>query len=110
MSDEINPLVFAEANYKTALHIMEVSRNLSFFAKAILDRSDRHDASKFEEDEAVDFARVTAKLAGLTYNSPEYHESRKELGPALDHHYANNRHHPEHFKNGIRDMNLVDLV
>ncbi len=29
---------------------------------------------------------------------------------ALDHHYAQNRHHPEHYKNGIDDMTLVDLV
>jgi len=29
---------------------------------------------------------------------------------ALDHHYENNRHHPDHFKNGIQDMNLVDLI
>ena len=25
-------------------------------------------------------------------------------------HYANNRHHPEHFKNGIEDMNLIDII
>ncbi len=28
----------------------------------------------------------------------------------LDHHYAANSHHPEHFKNGVDDMNLMDLV
>ena len=32
------------------------------------------------------------------------------MKPALDHHYANNRHHPEFFKNGINDMTLVDLI
>ena len=32
------------------------------------------------------------------------------MKPALDHHYANNRHHPEHFENGISDMNLIDLI
>lgn len=29
---------------------------------------------------------------------------------ALDHHYANNRHHPEHFEHGIEDMNLLDIL
>ena len=28
----------------------------------------------------------------------------------LDHHYANYRHHPEHFENGVNDMNLVDVM
>ena len=32
------------------------------------------------------------------------------LKPALDIHYANNRHHPEHFEDGIRGMNLLDLL
>ena len=30
--------------------------------------------------------------------------------PAIDHHYANNRHHPEHWPNGINDMTLMDLI
>lgn len=32
------------------------------------------------------------------------------MKPALDHHYAHNRHHPEHFPDGIRGMSLLDLV
>lgn len=32
------------------------------------------------------------------------------MKPALDHHYANSRHHPEHFAKGILDMNLIDIV
>lgn len=110
MNEKVDPLVLAEANFQTALHIMEVARNLNFFARQILDRSDSHDQSKLSDAEKFDFARVTHKLRGLTYGSPEYMESVKDLGAALGHHYANNRHHPEHFKNGIRDMNLIDLV
>ena len=34
----------------------------------------------------------------------------KELNTALQHHYAYNRHHPEHFSKGINDMTLVDIV
>ena len=33
-----------------------------------------------------------------------------ELGPALAHHYAANRHHPEHFANGVDGMNLFDVI
>ena len=29
---------------------------------------------------------------------------------ALDHHYVENRHHPEHFENGIKGMSLLDII
>jgi Family of unknown function (DUF5662) len=29
---------------------------------------------------------------------------------ALDHHYLQNTHHPEHYQNGIDGMSLLDLV
>ena len=32
------------------------------------------------------------------------------MGPALKHHYENNRHHPEHFEDGANGMTLIDLV
>ena len=34
----------------------------------------------------------------------------ERVKPAIEHHYANNRHHPEHWPNGIDDMTLLDLV
>lgn len=33
-----------------------------------------------------------------------------EIKPALEHHYANNTHHPEFYPDGIRGMSLLDLV
>ncbi|GAB3899985.1 hypothetical protein GCM10029964_086700 [Kibdelosporangium lantanae] len=32
------------------------------------------------------------------------------MGQGLRHHYAHNRHHPEHFADGVNGMTLVDLV
>jgi hypothetical protein len=32
------------------------------------------------------------------------------MRPALEHHYAKNRHHPDHFKNGVDEMNLLDVL
>lgn len=32
------------------------------------------------------------------------------MNGALQHHYAQYRHHPEHFDNSIDDMNLIDIV
>lgn len=56
------------------------------------------------------FAEFTPKLAGSTYGSPEYEAFRAAMKPALDHHYARNSHHPEHYPDGINGMDLLDLV
>ncbi len=73
-------------------------------------RAYTHDASKFGQAEWPHFERETPLLKTLTYGGDEYKESLARLKPALDHHYANNRHHPEHFENGVAGMTLVDLV
>jgi hypothetical protein len=78
--------------------------------RELLRRAERHDQSKLQSPEREMFDEWTSKLRGVTYGSPEYAEFRRELKPVLDHHYANNRHHPEHFKNGIQDMNLIDIL
>ena len=83
---------------------------LTFMALEIDSRGDIHDKSKLEEPEFEVFCEYTAKLATSTYGSEEYKTFLKEMKPALDHHYQNNRHHPEHFENGIDGMNIIDLI
>jgi len=39
-----------------------------------------------------------------------YKRALRDMTKALDMHYANNRHHPEHHANGVDDMSLVDLL
>ena len=78
-------------------HIQKVQRNLHSIAMTLLCRAEDHDASKLKEPEKEAFDIATPKLKGLTYGSTEYKESTAQLGEALKHHYANNRHHPEHF-------------
>jgi len=34
----------------------------------------------------------------------------EELEPALEHHYAHNSHHPEHYEHGVAGMTLADVV
>ena len=70
----------------------------------------KHDSTKLASPEVELFDGVTEKLSGVTYGSPEYNALLERLKPALAHHYQNNRHHPEHFKRGITDMTLVDLM
>lgn len=100
----------AECKIETTKHIEMVRNYIRMFTDALTTRGVKHDASKLEEPELEVFTNVTPKLANLTYGSPEYEESLKELDVALQHHYASNRHHPEHFTDGIDDMTLIDIV
>lgn len=97
-------------NADTSQHIRTVQKFLHLVVKNLLDRADAHDQSKLAPPEVAGFTEFTSKLKGTTYGSAEYQAFLKELGPALAHHYKSNRHHPEHFPDGIRGMNLVDVV
>ena len=66
-----------------------------------------HDKSKLEAPEKEIFDAVTPKLRTLTYGSPEYHASLEEMGPALDHHYSVNAHHPEWGERGMEWREVV---
>ena len=48
-------------------------------------------------------------LQNSEYGSNEHKEALDIIKPAIDHHYKENRHHPEHFEDGISGMNLVDI-
>lgn len=63
-----------------------------------------------EDPELEIFDEYTPKLKNSTYGSEEYMGFLTEMTVALDHHYSNNRHHPEYFENGVDGMTLIDLV
>lgn len=92
------------------VHISNVAVFMDIIAHAMAKRATKHDASKFTEEEMPYYAKYTPNLKGLTYGSEDYRDNLKKLKPAIDHHYANNSHHPEHYKNGLNDMDLVDIV
>lgn len=97
-------------NNDTFRHIERVRNLLNWAAMELLRRGELHDQSKLESPEVELFAEFTPKLAECDYGSEEYKGFREAMKPALDHHYANNRHHPEHFSNGIDDMTLIDVL
>lgn len=94
----------------TLRHIKRVNELLSNCAIELLERGKNHDSSKLERGEREYFDRVGERLKGLEYGSDEYKASLKELEPALEHHYANNPHHPEHYEDGVDSMNLFDVL
>lgn len=94
----------------TLKHSQRVGELMVELSKEILERSTCHDRSKTLPPEVATFDEFTYRLKDATYGSEEYKGFLKEMKPALDHHYANNRHHPEHYVNGINGMTLVDLI
>jgi hypothetical protein len=94
----------------TLAHQNLVAKYIFKIIHELSERAFDHDTSKLEPPEKECFDRVTPLLKDLTYGSDKYKETLSSMKEALDHHYANNRHHPEHFEHGISDMNLVDIV
>lgn len=95
----------------TEEHIGKVRAYLSVCKIEINTKALVHDADKINNEiEKRLFDEYTPKLAHCSYGSDEYKSYLEGLKPALDIHYANNRHHPEHFERGIKGMNLIDLI
>ena len=95
---------------QTMEHIDNVRTKLSIIIKELIERQNKHDQSKLNTPEVEIFHEYTPRLKNLTYNSEEYKQCLENMNVAIKHHYENNRHHPEHFSNGIQGMNLVDLI
>lgn len=95
----------------TQAHIDKVSSYVDMCVDELTVRGAEHDRDKIDDKvEKKLFDEYSPKLADCTYGSDEYKEFLKGLKPALDRHYKNNRHHPEHFKHGMKDMNLIDMI
>lgn len=95
---------------ETIKHIHAVRSYLYLMIEELDARARNHDASKLESPEAEIFGEFTPLLAQTKYGTPEYEELLKKVKPATDNHYAKNRHHPQHHKNGVDDMDLMDLT
>lgn len=82
----------------TLRHIARVRELLGIFAIEMIRRGDVHDRSKFDPSEQgpLDQMQRLIEIEGnVPYGSPEYEARKALLGPMLEHHYANNSHHPE---------------
>lgn len=101
-------------------YIDDTKDHINLVAKLMLDaagefrvRAANHDRSKFSPEERETYERVVPKIQEATrlhgYGSDEYKAAIAELGPALEHHYAHNSHHPSHYEQGIAGMTLLDV-
>ena len=92
-------------------HIEIIQKNIEKMIKDLEYRAKNHDASKLEDPERSMYDKYIPMLKEAKYGSPEYYEIRDAMQKeGLDHHYEVNSHHPEHYKNGIDGMDLIDLL
>lgn len=91
-------------------HIRRVAELLNKISKLLIIRGIEHDKSKLYPPEKEIFDTYTPKLKDTTYGSEEYKTFLEEMQVALEHHYSENPHHPEHYKNGIDGMDLLDVI
>jgi hypothetical protein len=69
-----------------------------------------HDLSKFGKHEEPYYRKYATRLKKSAYGSDDYKGHMESIKPAINHHYSRNPHHPEHYKNGIHDMTLLDKI
>ena len=91
-------------------HKAKVEKYIDKVGIELATRALSHDNSKLKDPELRIFAEYGPKLKNTIYGSDVYKAYLKEMKVALDHHYRNNFHHPEHHEKGIKGMDLVDLL
>ena len=80
---------------ETLKHIHKVRAYLYQMIEELDNRARLHDQSKLDSPEKETFGEYTPELAKTEYGTPEYEALLEKVRPAIEHHYANNRHHPE---------------
>lgn len=101
-----------EVRYRRSLlgHKILVGKHMRAAVSALMWRAVVHDYSKFVPAEYDAFVSNQPIFENISYGTPEYRAALKAIKPAIQHHYANNTHHPEHFEHGVSDMNLLDVL
>lgn len=101
------------AELVTRKHMQRVSELIGEAAVELIRRGALHDQSKLEAVELEPQQRlqdVIAEHGHAPFGSDEYKRRFETLGPMLEHHFANNSHHPEHYADGVDGMDLFDVV
>lgn len=91
-------------------HKTRVSIMMSKISRDLVRRGNLHDNSKLKSPEMEIYEAHIDELSNAKFGTDEYTRAMDNIRPALNHHYENNDHHPEHFKDGIFDMNLIQII
>jgi len=97
-----------------AVHIIKhkfwVFYFISKFCCKLFWRGIVHDMSKFYPK---DFCKVKHHIKDLTntsYGTKEYNVILAKMKSSTIHHWKHNRHHPQHYENGFKDMTALDRI
>ena len=91
-------------------HIKGVGNRLILLGSELMGRATSHDASRFTVEEMNLSLSAIKDGDGLKFNSKEYYEWKDAYRKLNRMHEISNRHHPEHFDDGINGMDLIDLL
>jgi hypothetical protein len=97
----------------TLEHIRRVNALMGGAAREIIRRGVVHDASKLQPEELAPLQALFEHQQDhgqAAYGTDAYEEQKAMLDPMLEHHYANNSHHPEHYADGVNGMDLFDVM
>lgn len=91
-------------------HKLLVASYMLMEINGLVARVAEHDNSKLLSPEKEMFDQWTPELKARTFGTDFYKAALDGMGEGLKHHYRVNRHHPEHFENGVDGMNLLDVL
>jgi hypothetical protein len=80
------------------------------FVSDLQERAMVHDDSKFGADEFPIYASMMDEFAANPFGTTGYFRAKDAIKDATARHFKANRHHPEHFENGVDGMTLVDIL
>jgi hypothetical protein len=102
-----------KAELVTRKHMQRVSALLGEAACEIIRRAAAHDLSKLTPVELEPLQKMQDLIDSegqAPFGSEEYQRRTRMLAPMLANHYQKNSHHPEHYPDGVDDMDLFDLI
>jgi hypothetical protein len=101
-----------DSTQETQDHIAKVQARLQTVISALTVRAAHHDRSKLSEPEKSTLDAKAGALGALRYGTPEYAAAMAavDMQPFLDHHYAHNDHHPQHYEDGVNGMSLLSIL
>lgn len=107
MTEKVGLGAIIKENWKLTTHKLWVARYMWKVCRALMRRAWKHDFSKYSKNEYPYFARANS-LNKLKYGTEAYKKNLESIQPALEHHYKNNSHHPQHYSKGIMAMSILD--
>lgn len=90
-------------------HQQKVQKNAHLLCSELIKRADEHDKSKLEEPELTGWEEMD-KEPRYEYGTEEYFEKQERYRWVFQHHYLNNKHHPEYWRGFLCDMDLIDVL